>query len=81
MLSVNIPVYNYEVGELVAQLILQAQDLKIEFEIRIYDDGSEEKFKLKNRLISKNSNVVYLELKGRFLYQIKICALLTRSLR
>jgi len=35
MLSINIPVYNYEVGELVAQLENQAEALKIQFGIRV----------------------------------------------
>jgi len=62
MLSINIPVFNYEVGELVAQLIAQAEELQIQYEIRVYDDGSEEDCKLKNRLYSHNPRVIYIEL-------------------
>jgi hypothetical protein len=64
MLSINIPVYNYEVGDLVSRLVAQAELLKIPFEIRVYDDGSEEEVKLQNRKISANNGVVYLELEN-----------------
>lgn len=63
MLSINIPVYNIEVGSLVLQLINQAKKLAILFEIRIYDDGSHESIKIKNRSLSDQPNLVYLELK------------------
>ncbi len=62
MLSINIPVYNIDVDNLVSQLIDQAKKLEIEFEIRVYDDGSKEALKTKNRSIAALSNVVYLEL-------------------
>lgn len=62
MLSVNIPVYNYVIIGLVEQLVKQVADLKIQFEIRIYDDGSQEEIKLKNRSISKLPGIVYNEL-------------------
>lgn len=62
MLSINIPVYNYEVGDLVEQLIQQAEELKIEYEIRVYDDGSEEPVKLKNCKIVGFPGVIYTEL-------------------
>lgn len=62
MLSINIPVYNIEVGSLVLQLIQQAIKLDVSFEIRVYDDCSNDTIKNKNRIISEYSNVVYLEL-------------------
>ncbi len=62
MLSINIPVYNYEVGELISQLVEQADELRIGYEIRVYDDGSQEDIKLQNRKISEFQNVVYKEL-------------------
>lgn len=62
MLSINLPVYNIEVRNLVLQLIKQAKELDILFEIRVYDDGSTEAVKIKNREIANLSNVVYLEL-------------------
>lgn len=62
MLSIHIPVYNYEVSELVSQLVSQAEKLRIQYEIRIYDDGSTDEIKLKNRKIATFSNVIYTEL-------------------
>ena len=62
MLSVNIPVYNIEVVDLVNDLHQQATNLNIDFEIRVYDDGSDEIFKSLNRIIKSKSNVVYLEM-------------------
>jgi len=62
MLSVNIPVYNIEVVELVRELINQARTLNIDFEIRVYDDGSEEKIRVKNREIVDFTGIVYIEL-------------------
>lgn len=62
MLSVNIPVYNIEVGGLVQELVSQSARLKYPVEIRVYDDGSNENVKLKNREISNLPGVVYTEL-------------------
>lgn len=62
MLSINIPVYNYEVGDLVSQLAEQAEDMQIGYEIRVYDDGSEEPVKLKNCKIAGLPGVIYTEL-------------------
>jgi len=62
MLSVNIPVYNIEVVTLVKQLVFQAEELEILFEIRVYDDGSTLEIKKLNREIEVLPNVVYSEL-------------------
>ena len=62
MLSVNIPVYNIDLTPLVQQLVLQAEKLHTIFEIRVYDDGSNEKIKLTNRKIQHLPGVVYKEL-------------------
>lgn len=62
MLSVNIPVFNIDVKPLVKQLVLQAEKLEIEFEIRVYDDGSIEEIKLNNRGIERFPGVIYKEL-------------------
>jgi len=62
MLSINIPVYNIEVANLVLQLIKQAGKLDILFEIRVYDDCSTDEYKNRNRVILEYSNVVYVEL-------------------
>lgn len=62
MLTINIPVYNIEVNDLARQLLEQAQELKIDFEIRIYDDGSADAIKIKNRELAKTPHVIYHEL-------------------
>lgn len=62
MLSINIPVYNVEIAELIAELINQAEKLVIPFEIRIYDDGSEVEIKIQNRKIENRTYVVYREM-------------------
>lgn len=62
MLSINIPVYNIEVKDLVLQLIREVQRLDILFEIRVYDDCSLDEIKSINRKIAEFENVVYLEL-------------------
>jgi glycosyltransferase involved in cell wall biosynthesis len=63
MLSINIPVYNIEVTDLVLELINQAQKLNVPFEIRVYDDGSNKQVKYINEKLAKNSSFVYVELK------------------
>jgi hypothetical protein len=62
MLSINIPVYNIEVSDLVRQLKEQADTLSVDYDIRVYDDSSEEKFKERNRWVRELSNIIYLEL-------------------
>lgn len=62
MLSVNIPVYNIEVVTLVNQLKQQANKLKIDYEVRVYDDGSDEIIKSLNKNLANTANVVYVEL-------------------
>ncbi len=61
-LSILIPVYNYEVLNLVLNLRSQAEKLEIPYEIRCYDDFSDEKYKAKNRSLMKLGNVTYKEL-------------------
>jgi glycosyltransferase involved in cell wall biosynthesis len=62
MLSINIPVYNIEVHDLVLQLVKQAQTEAIDFEIRIYDDGSAEAMKNRNRQLAGTPHILYLEM-------------------
>jgi cellulose synthase/poly-beta-1,6-N-acetylglucosamine synthase-like glycosyltransferase len=61
MVSVLIPVYNYEMSELVNELHSQLIKALVDFEILLIDDASEEYFKLKNRSLTKLSNVSYTE--------------------
>ena len=62
MLSINIPVYNVEVNSLVRQVMQQAQLAGIDYEVRIYDDCSEEEIKKQNRNLAGYPGVVYKEL-------------------
>lgn len=62
MLSINIPVFQIEVENLISDLIFQAEKLSIPFEIRVYDDGSTDEIKKRNRIIEKQTNVIYREL-------------------
>ncbi len=63
MLSINIPVYNIEAKDLALQLLNQAKELGVPVEIRIYDDGSANEIKRKNRDISEMPGIVYKEMK------------------
>ena len=62
MLSILIPVYNFNVVQLIKDLHKQSFDCNIEFEIICYDDASQVFYQNQNREISNLSNVVYKEL-------------------
>ena len=61
MLSVLIPVYNFNVYDLVKTLSLQAGGLEIPYEIIVIDDASDAEYKGKNRMISNLPGVKYFE--------------------
>jgi glycosyltransferase involved in cell wall biosynthesis len=61
MLSILIPVYNFHIIELVEDLNFQAKQAKIDFEIIVIDDASEENYKIKNRKIRNIRGVKYYE--------------------
>ena len=44
MLSICVPVYNYDARPLVAELLRQAESLAAGVEVLVYDDGSQESF-------------------------------------
>lgn len=62
MISALIPVYNFEVKELVDELIAQFEHLSIPFQIILLDDFSELKFKEANRKLNHRPQLVYEEL-------------------
>lgn len=62
MLSVLIPVYNFDVVPFVADLAKQCSVCNISFEIVCLDDCSAEKFRIKNAALKHIDNVVYEEL-------------------
>lgn len=62
MISIVIPVYNYQITELVHELHSQAISCNIPFEIIILDDNSHEDLKIENRKLQSLSNTNYTEL-------------------
>lgn len=61
MLSVLLPVYNFDIQDLVATLSSQAKLADIPFEIIVVDDASSERFRLLNRKAEKFEGVRYIE--------------------
>lgn len=63
MLSICIPVFNFEVGGLVMDLLAQAKALSMDFEILLWDDGSTAAYQNKNHgLQDLDSRIQYHEL-------------------
>lgn len=63
MLSICIPVFNFEVGTLVNDLLAQAKALNMDFEILLWDDGSTASYRNKNQhLKDLDSRIKYHEL-------------------
>ncbi len=61
MISICLPIYNFDVNELVDDLLRQAREFNINIEILAFDDASLSYYKKRNTRISVNSNVHYLE--------------------
>ena len=61
-LSVLIPVFNWDVNELVASLLAQGADWPGPIEIILFDDGSREEFRSLNRSLASRPGVRYHEL-------------------
>lgn len=61
MLSILIPVFNFDVRNLIKELHYQAGYENIQFEIILLDDGSEEEYKSVNSGLGNLSNVLYRE--------------------
>jgi len=59
MLSILIPVYNFDVRNFVYELHKQAVSCKIDFEILVYDDCSLPEFQKTNNKISELNNLIY----------------------
>ncbi len=62
MISVLIPIYNFDIRPLVAELYEELTELNVPFEIRCYDDGSYFDFKMNNQRVAAYPYVVYQEL-------------------
>ncbi len=65
MLSILIPIYNFDITELVHELHRQALNLHINFEIILVDDFSSD-YKEKNKKLTGLSKVVYSELSENY---------------
>ena len=61
-LSICIPVFNWDITLLTQSLIDMCSSANQEFEILLYDDGSEESYKEKNRVLLNTPKVLYKEL-------------------
>jgi hypothetical protein len=61
MLSVLIPVYNFDIRNLAATLSKQAQNANVPYEIIIIDDASRHEFKELNRSVSYLPSITYIE--------------------
>lgn len=64
MISICIPVFNYDVRNLVKMLHYQLVDSGVQSEILLIDDNSLEHFKVLNREIAELDKVTYLELEN-----------------
>ncbi|MBT8219064.1 MAG: glycosyltransferase family 2 protein [Bacteroidia bacterium] len=75
MLSILIPILNYDVEELVNTLLGQCQELKIDFEIILMDDGSDEWYTSGYDKLAISANVVYhrnIQNQGRWWTRISL---------
>lgn len=61
MLSICIPIYNFDCSELIEDLLLQANQLKEEIEILVIDDASTPEFQEKVRPLATKVNFIQLE--------------------
>ncbi len=66
MISILIPIYNFDVTQLVSKLVEQCVKAKINYEIICFDDGSQRQFKAKNQAILHLMGVNYVELSENF---------------
>ncbi len=62
MLSILVPIFNFDVRPLVYDLYSQCEEAGIAYEIICFDDGSTPDFRQKNKEIWKRPNVIYREL-------------------
>ncbi len=62
MLSILIPIFNFDIRPLVKDLHDQCEAVGIAYEVVCFDDGSTAEFKQKNQAIWKLPNVIYREM-------------------
>ncbi|HNV81224.1 MAG: glycosyltransferase [Tenuifilaceae bacterium] len=61
MISICLPVYNYDITDLTDELLRQAKESNIDIEILVFDDFSISYYKKRNAAVSTLTNVSYLE--------------------
>ncbi|MBL4653048.1 MAG: glycosyltransferase [Flavobacteriales bacterium] len=62
MLSVLVPIYNFDVVSFINDIYKQCEIANIEFEILCYDDCSSNVFKSKNNTLANRQKITYFEL-------------------
>lgn len=62
MLSILIPIYQFDVRPLIIDLLLQAGELDIPYELLCFDDGSSEDIRALNRELVALPGVIYREM-------------------
>ncbi|MBK9012975.1 MAG: glycosyltransferase [Saprospiraceae bacterium] len=62
MLSILLPIFNFDVRPLVSDLHRQCEVAGVAYEIICFDDGSTPEFRQKNQELWKYSNLIYKEL-------------------
>lgn len=66
MISILIPIYNFNATDLVQKIVNQCIKAKITYEVICFDDGSLEKFKEQNRPLLNLMGVNYVELSENY---------------
>lgn len=61
MISICIPIYNYDARKLVQDLHKQAEQSGVEFEFILLDDMSSDEYKRRNESLTQLKNVIYKE--------------------
>lgn len=61
MLSVCIPVFNYNISPLINELLQQLNNIKYPFEIIVIDDASDEKYRKQNEAVILKTNFIQLD--------------------
>ncbi len=62
MISICIPIYNFDVTALVHDLHAQGEASGVPFQILLMDDASRDEFRIKNRELASLNNVEYIQL-------------------
>ena len=61
MISICIPVYNFNVTDLVTELLRQTNKLKVDCEIILIDDASDNDYKIRNEDVCNNATYIKLD--------------------